>query len=109
MGKSQFKINGSGIFLLCSNCSTIVKTGKDFTAQEWAALQSEGHVDSVYCEECQKNVIDIDEISTNKEKMQQDALNVVIPQMENKDFKDAILNHFADNLLKNINIEKNGI
>ena len=50
--KAIFKLNGGAGALLCSNCSVIIKTGKDFTEEEHAAMKGEIELDEQYCDEC---------------------------------------------------------
>lgn len=105
MGKAIFKFNGGKGALLCSNCSVIVKTGKDFTEQEWAALRGEGHVDSVYCNKCKDSVIDLDKVIENsKEDAKLSALKDIIPILvENPNFKEELIQIVSEKMFKDIN------
>ena len=38
MEKAVIKFNGGNLALLCSKCSVIIKTGKDFTKEEMDAV-----------------------------------------------------------------------
>ena len=54
--KAIIKYNGGDLALLCSACSVIVKTGKDFNKEEMDFALIEGkHLDPLYCDKC-KNV-----------------------------------------------------
>lgn len=105
MGKAIFKFNGGRGALLCSNCSVIVKTGKDFTEQEWAALRGEGDVESVYCENCKDHVIDIDDIiekSKNDDNL--GKLKSIIPMLaENPEFKENLIQIMSEKMFNKIN------
>lgn len=46
-----FKFNGGNGALLCSKCSVIIKTGKDFTELEHQAMKGEAKLQPQYCEE----------------------------------------------------------
>lgn len=105
MGKAIFKFNGGRGALLCSNCSVIVKTGKDFTEQEWAALRGEGHVDSVYCNKCENSAVDLDEIiNKSKEGEKLGVLKDIIPMLsENPDFKENLIQIVSEKMFNDIN------
>ena len=51
--KAIFKYNGGAGALLCSECKVIIKTGKDFTEEEKAAIKGEIELDEQYCDECE--------------------------------------------------------
>jgi len=50
--KAIFKFNGGQGALLCSKCSKIIKTGKQMSKKEIAAMKGEQHLDAQYCEDC---------------------------------------------------------
>ena len=52
MEKAIIKFNGGRLALLCSNCSVIIKEGKDFTKEERAFALDEGHLPPQFCGEC---------------------------------------------------------
>ena len=53
MEKALIKFNGGNLALLCSGCSVIIKTGKDFTQDELDFVMIKGkHLDPLYCEQC---------------------------------------------------------
>lgn len=53
MERAIVKFNGGNLALLCSKCSVIVKTGKDFTTQEMEFVLTKGkHLEPQYCEQC---------------------------------------------------------
>jgi hypothetical protein len=52
MEKAIIKFNGGNLALLCSGCSVIIKTGKDFTPEEMEFALSSKHLDPQYCEKC---------------------------------------------------------
>lgn len=43
--------NGNGA-ILCSDCSVIIKVGREFTEDEWKALRGEIRMEPQYCEKC---------------------------------------------------------
>lgn len=49
MSKAIFKFNDGNKALLCSECSTIIKTGKDFTDEENKAFKGEVEMKERYC------------------------------------------------------------
>lgn len=53
--KAKFKWNNGKLALLCSNCATIIKTGKDFTQDEFEAIKGNKDLESQYCEKCKKD------------------------------------------------------
>lgn len=104
MGKAIFKFNGGQGVLLCSNCSVIVKTGKDFTEQEWAALQGKGEISSVYCNECKNKVVDLDEILKDP-KNDLGRLKDIIPILaQNPEFKENLVQIISEKMLEKLNI-----
>lgn len=51
--KAILKFNGGNLALLCSKCSVIIKTGKDFTPEELKFAMTKGkHLDPLYCDKC---------------------------------------------------------
>jgi hypothetical protein len=52
MEKAIIKFNGGNLAMLCSNCRTIIKTGKDFTPEEMEYALKSKHLDPQYCEQC---------------------------------------------------------
>jgi len=55
--KAIFKFNNGDLALLCSKCSVIIKTGKDFTEKEMLACTDSGGVAKYwmpprYCDKC---------------------------------------------------------
>lgn len=53
MEKAIVKFNGGNLALLCSGCSVIIKTGKDFTEKELDyALRGKNLLPPQYCESC---------------------------------------------------------
>lgn len=54
--KAIFKFNNGRLALLCSNCKTIIKIGKDFSKEELKACsKSDYYLSPQYCNECKKN------------------------------------------------------
>ena len=45
MAKAIFKFNNGNFALLCSDCNVIIKTGKDFTEKEWAAVEGTNNLE----------------------------------------------------------------
>ena len=107
MGTAKFKFNNGNMAILCSNCDKIVKTGKDFTEQEWAAMEGRGDVKSVYCDECKGKVIDIDEI-VNDPKNNLGILKDIVPMLaENPEFRENLVRIISEKMLNNINLDEN--
>jgi hypothetical protein len=53
MEKAIVKFNGGNLALLCSGCSVIIKTGKDFTEKELDyVLRGKNTLPPQYCEKC---------------------------------------------------------
>jgi len=40
---------------LCSKCTSIIKTGKDFTIKEMESSIKNKELDAQYCEKCKQN------------------------------------------------------
>ena len=101
MGTAKFKFNNGNMVMLCPNCDKIVKTAKDFTDQEWKALEGKGDVKSIYCEDCKDKVIDLDEIIKSDNNMSQ--LKNIIPMLaENPEFKEHLIRILSEKMLNNI-------
>jgi hypothetical protein len=65
MNKScVMKYNGGAGAILCSECNVIMKTGKDFTQEEWKAFRGEIKLASQFCNLCKAKLRDekIDQI-----------------------------------------------
>jgi hypothetical protein len=52
MKKAIIKFNGGNLALLCNTCSTIIKTGVDFTPDEREFALRDKHLPPQYCETC---------------------------------------------------------
>lgn len=52
--KAILKYNNSEGALLCSKCSIIIKTGKEFTIEEQKALIGELSLEPQYCPKCKQ-------------------------------------------------------
>lgn len=54
MEKAIVKFNGGNLALLCSRCSVIIKTGKDFTKEEldFTLGKSKNLLPPQYCDKC---------------------------------------------------------
>lgn len=53
MEKAIIKFNGGRLALLCSNCSVIIKEGKDFSKEELMYVKGElQHLPPHFCGEC---------------------------------------------------------
>jgi hypothetical protein len=55
--KAKFKFNSGMGALLCSRCSTIIKTGSYFTEDEWKAMKGEIKLPAQYCDACEEKLI----------------------------------------------------
>ena len=57
MEKAVIKFNGGNLALLCSRCSVIIKTGKDFTQEELDYTLEKGKniLPPQYCDKCKDN------------------------------------------------------
>ena len=96
--KVVFKFNGGRGALLCSNCSIIVKTGKDFTQVEWAAMRGEGNIKSIYCDECKKTMPEVVE-DKEKSKLDLNFMTKILPKiMEDEEQKENFLNTMVDSV-----------
>ena len=52
--RAIFKFNSGIGAILCSLCSTIIKTGHDFTHEERLAMKGEFELPEQFCTNCQK-------------------------------------------------------
>jgi hypothetical protein len=52
MNKWKIKFNSGNLAILCSKCSKIIKTGKDFTQEELNAVQESIALPPYFCENC---------------------------------------------------------
>lgn len=55
--KAIYKFNGGNGALLCSKCSVIIKTGVNFTEDDWKASKGEKYMPPQYCDKCKINTI----------------------------------------------------
>ena len=92
--------------ILCSNCDKIVKTSKNFSEQDWIALEGKGKIKSIYCEDCKDNVIDLDDIIENDNS--KSALKDIIPMLsEDPEFRENLMKIVSEKMLNNINLNEN--
>lgn len=108
MGTAKFKFNNGNMAILCSNCDKVVKTGKDFTEQEWAAMEGKGNVKSIYCDSCKDVVIDLDEIIKDPKNTKLSALKDIVPMLsEDPEFRENLIKIVSEKMLNNINLNEN--
>lgn len=50
---AKFKFNNGNMALVCSSCGRILKTGSEFTEDEWKCLQGEADLGDRYCSDCE--------------------------------------------------------
>lgn len=50
--KAKFKFNGGLGALLCSDCNAIIKTGTEFSDDDWKAMRGEMEMSAQYCDKC---------------------------------------------------------
>jgi len=56
--RAVFKFNSGQLAILCSNCSVIIKIGKDFSEKEKEAAGGDGSLEPQYCSsECKKEFL----------------------------------------------------
>ena len=55
METAIIKFNGGNLALICNTCSTIIKTGIDFTPEEREFALKDKHLPPQYCETCKLN------------------------------------------------------
>jgi len=54
--RAIIKWNSSMMAILCSGCRTIIKTGVDFTSEEWDYAKGKGILlEPQYCDKCKKS------------------------------------------------------
>ena len=56
MEKAILKFNGGNLALLCSTCSVIIKTGKEFNEEEKDFAFGLKDIPPMYCDNCKNNV-----------------------------------------------------
>ena len=49
---TKFKFNSGNSALVCSSCGRILKTGVEFTEDEWKCLRGEIDLGNRYCDDC---------------------------------------------------------
>lgn len=109
MGTAKFKFNNGDMAILCSNCDKILKNGKDFTEQEWMAIEGKGDVKSIYCDDCKDIVIDLDDVIKKSDHSNLGALKDILPVLaENPEFRENLMKIVSEKMLNNINPKKNG-
>ena len=108
MGNAKFKFNNGDVSILCSNCDKILKTSKDFTEQDWSALEGVSTVKSIYCDDCKDNVIDFDELIDNHKDISKGALKDLIPILsEDPEFRENLMRIVSEKMFNNLNNKKN--
>lgn len=62
---TKFKFNSGNSALVCSSCGGILKTGNEFTEDEWRALRGEIDLGNKYCGDCEgTNELPEEEVDT---------------------------------------------
>jgi hypothetical protein len=54
--KAIVKFNNGNLAMLCNECRTIIKTGKDFTKEELDFVFEKGKLSPQYCEDCKSKL-----------------------------------------------------
>lgn len=54
--KAIVKFNGGNLALLCNDCRSIIKTGKDFTKEELDFVFEKGQLSPQYCNKCKSKL-----------------------------------------------------
>jgi hypothetical protein len=104
MGKVLFNFNNGNMNILCSNCSNVVKTAKDFTESDWKILESGDNLNPYYCNDCQKDVVDLELDSESKKQNNLEILTKILPYMaENPEFKENLINLASKKMFNNLN------
>ena len=49
MNKALVKFNNGNGAILCSECKVIIRTGKDFSKEDWSFARGEGTLAPQYC------------------------------------------------------------
>jgi hypothetical protein len=52
--KVKFKFNSGMFALVCSNCSRILKTGSEFSEDEWKSCKGEKWLPPQHCDICKE-------------------------------------------------------
>lgn len=68
MSKAIFKYNNGNLAILCSQCSTIIKTGFDFTEKEQSACRGECKLEAQFCDDCKKSRKLVAKLPKNEQK-----------------------------------------
>jgi len=101
MGKSLFNFSNGTMNLLCTNCSKVVRTAKDFTEKDWQTLSSE-LTESTYCVECENLTFELEKNSKEINKLE--VLSKILPYMnENPDFKENLIDIASKKMFKDLN------
>jgi hypothetical protein len=66
--RANFKFNGGLGALLCSECSVIIKTGRDFTEEETQGILGKLELPAQFCQNCK----DKEHLANNKEHLADD-------------------------------------
>ena len=88
--------------LLCSNCSKVVKTAKDFTDSDWKIMEgSEVNNKSSLCEDCKGKVVEYDDIINQKDKL--GKFKDIIPLLsQNPEFKENLIKIVSEKMFNNL-------
>lgn len=106
MAETLFNFSNGTMNILCSNCSKVVKTAKDFTDRDWKILSNE-LIESTYCKECEDIVFELETKSDTTKKSDLDILKEILPYMnENPEFKENIIDIVSKKMFNDLNLKK---
>ncbi len=88
--------------LVCSSCGRILKTGGEFTEQEWRCLNGEVDLGDKYCSDCEDNVKPEDKTGDNMMSNLEHIKNILPHIRNDENFQLNLLN----SLMKKIKNDK---
>lgn len=92
METAIIKFNGGNLALLCNTCSTIIKTGVDFTPDEREFALKDKHLPPQYCETCKTKTMINETTSVDQRDEAFEALRRLIVEASlDTDYKIKIL------------------
>ncbi len=102
MAETLFNFSNGTMNMLCSNCSKVVKTAKDFTDNDWKIMEgSEVNNKSSLCEDCKGKVVEYDDIIGQKDKL--GKFKDIIPLLsQNPEFKENLIKIVSEKMFNNL-------
>ena len=106
MAETLFNFSNGTMNMLCSNCSKVVKTAKDFTETDWKVLEGTEKTKSSLCEDCKDKVIDYEDIIEDNKNDKLSQIEELLPLLsQSPEFRENLMKIISEKMLNNLKIK----